>query len=609
MTTQPVLLLTFSNHPDDYLPMIIAEQKAIKQALLDFDDQNYLQLRDLQHASTEEIFYLINRYHNRVCIWHYGGHADGQSLQLEQAVGVVQTAAVRGIAGLLGTQQHLKLVFLNGCATRGQVKALLDSGVPAVLATRVSINDREAQQFAAQFYGALSTGSTLREAFLKAKALIETRRSDLSIQAPEATRGIVLRAQEGEIPWGLYWQAGADEVLDWKLPTTSHFEITLGADPQRKTDRRPVNGLIVDPILKAIRHSEVVIELARKIHEQRRAGDSDRKPSDAEKKDALVRAYPAPISVHLRALFSNSLSATFTEERLQQLVTTFRVSLQFLAYVLLSDLWDQVNQSKSPLKLDKDTARQLQAFFDLNQYTAPTFDHFLFVDALLQLGRRNKFNWYISELSRYTGGWAAQSHLKAAHEHFQSMTAALESSIPSTLIEPYNLDSETHLTALLSELSYLVNYQMAVVKNIEVQQIKHLPPTAYRHVIVELDNSYQDIGEKDRKQRLEQPTDMESVLLYREQLGDSLNLSPFVLDENALIREYNSKIFFFSHNTPEGLHYLWIENPADHLMINEQYFGYIRRQFDRARQDLLNEQMKTTSTGKTADDDDILTLI
>ena len=97
MSIQPVLLLTFSNNQDDYLSKIVAEQKAIKQALLDYVDKNYLEVRDVQHASTEEIFYLVNRYHQRLFIFHYGGHANQDSLQLEQDVGVVQIANVRGI--------------------------------------------------------------------------------------------------------------------------------------------------------------------------------------------------------------------------------------------------------------------------------------------------------------------------------------------------------------------------------------------------------------------------------------------------------------------------------------------------------------------------------
>ncbi|HKK79037.1 MAG TPA: CHAT domain-containing protein, partial [Phaeodactylibacter sp.] len=213
MTPQPVILLTFSNNRDDYLPMIVEEQKAIKGCLLDHVDKNYLQVRDLQHASTEDLFYLINRYHNRIHLLHYGGHADGDSLQLEKEIGVVQAANAKGIAGLLGTQQSLKLVFLNGCATYGQVKALLDSGVGAVIATRVHIQDQQAQQFATQFYKALATGSSLREAFLKAKAFLETTDDAPEFIGLDQSRGLHSRFDKTQaLPWGLFYKPEQEAV-------------------------------------------------------------------------------------------------------------------------------------------------------------------------------------------------------------------------------------------------------------------------------------------------------------------------------------------------------------------------------------------------------------
>lgn len=609
MATQPVLLLTFSNDRDDYLSMIVAEQKAIKKALLDYEDNNYLEIRDVQHASTEEIFYLVNRYHQRLHIFHFGGHADQESLQLEREIGVVQNANVRGIAGLLGTQQQLKLVFLNGCATEGQVKILLDSGVPAVIATRVAIEDREAQQFGAQFYQAMAGGSSIREAFRKAKAFIETKRSDLVIQETKTSRGIILpTAGEREIPWGLYFQAEREAVLDWKLPVESPLEVDFSTDQWKNRWESPVNDLLVNASLKAIRESEVVKDLARKIHRERKSGNSNRKPTDAEKKDAIIRSYPAPISVHLRALFSKELSEKYNESRLRQLVVAYRKTLEFLAHILLSDLWDHSHRHEGRLELPQKESLQLESFFELNEFTANAFDYFQLVDALLKIGHYNKVEFYVDAFAQYSEGWSGQSTLQAIKDHFQQMQTALESDIPSRLIETYGVSSEQQLTKLLEELHFLVHYKMAVVKNIEVKQLKNMPPTAFRHVIVELDNNYQDIGEKDRQQELAHPTDMESILLYRERLDESLNLSPFMLDENALIREYNSKMYSFSHRTEKGLHYEWIENESDTLLISAGNYTQILQQFERARQDIFREERKSIIATEV-DDDDILSVI
>ena len=39
-----------------------------------------------------------------------------------------------GLAQLMGIQKELQLVFLNGCATKGQVEQLFAAGIKAVIA-------------------------------------------------------------------------------------------------------------------------------------------------------------------------------------------------------------------------------------------------------------------------------------------------------------------------------------------------------------------------------------------------------------------------------------------------------------------------------------------
>ena len=611
MTQHPVILLTFSNNMDDYLPQIVAEQAGIKNALLDPIDKNYLHLRDVQHASTEDVFYLLNRYHNRICIFHYGGHADGQNIQLEKEVGVVQKANVKGIAGLLGTQKNLKLVFLNGCATLGQVESLLDKGVPAVIATSVKINDKQAQQFSVQFYLALAMGSDIATAFTKARAFLESEGNAPEILDIESSRGFALRSEEktDKMPWGLYLKSTSEEVLQWKLPSESVMELRFESDAFSQKSNLAINSHLVDTTLKAIRESFHVKELARKIHQARNAGDANRKPSDAEKKDVIVRSFPAPISAHLRTLFSVELSEKMDQERLQQLATTYQKSLKLLAFILLSDLWDATQKRQKPLELAETEKRQIEAFFDLGEATAPHFDYFQLIDALLGIAQKNESRIYLDPLNAYPNGWAEVPVFKEANDHFELIRTALEEDVSGRLIEPYCIASEQQLAAFLSELHFLIDYKMAVIKNIEVYQVKNMPPRVFKHVMVELDNNYNDVGRKDRQQELPEPTDMESVLLYRDQLSENLNLSPFILDENALTKEFNSKIYYFGHRTEDGLRYFWIENEKDTLDISGQQFGYVLQQFEKARKDILNEQPATTTSHQASDEDDILTLM
>jgi hypothetical protein len=610
MPGQSVILLAFSNDHEKYLPDIVEEQKAIKSLLLDHADKNYLHVRDIQRASTEELFYLINRYHNQVVLLHYAGHADGEGLQLEKEIGIVQVANAKGIAGLLGTQQKLKLVFLNGCATRGQVQVLLDKGVPAVIATSVKVNDDQAKQFATQFYQALVNGQTLRDAFLKAKAFLETGQSPPAIA--DIGRGPDMEAmlkKDKKLPWGVYFKAGEEGILNWRLPAESSYQLDFSTEGPAKHSHQLINSVIVDSTLKAIRASTFVKELARKIHKERNAGDKNRKPTDAEKKDAIIRSFLAPVSVHLRTLFSHGLSEKQDEKRLRQLLTTYQRSMEMFTFILLSDIWDATHKKEGALHLNDDEKMQLQAFWGLNEFTCDAFDYFHLLCTLLQLAKRNGITFYFSQLSDYKENWSQLALFTQAHNHFQLIKTALEEDIPSRLIEPYCIASEQHLTHLLCEWHYMINYKMAVVKNIEVQKIKNLPPPTFKHVLVELDNNYNDIGRKDRWQNLTDATDMESVLLYKNTLSENLNLSPFILDENALNREFNSKIYFFSHQTTEGLVYKWIEYEEDTLLVHQKNYPAIIRQFEKARQEILNEEVAVSKPSDMEGEDDIMSVM
>ena len=73
----------------------------------------------------------------------------------------------------------MKVVFLNGCSTRPQVKYLLESNVPAVIATARPIDDTIARKLSVAFYKALTKGGdeiaggrNIRGAFESAKGFI-----------------------------------------------------------------------------------------------------------------------------------------------------------------------------------------------------------------------------------------------------------------------------------------------------------------------------------------------------------------------------------------------------------------------------------------------------
>ncbi len=213
----PVIFLAFANDRDNYLPMVNKERKTIYRSLRRFNDSGLVKVEAEATSQLEDIFEVFTHYHERVALFHYGGHAGGTFLQLEQEDSSPQFAYAGGLAQLLGLQKNLKLVFLNGCATRGQVELLLSQGVKAVIATAVSVEDQMATEFAQLFYNALSGHATIRQAFDTARAFISSKyqgRYDIKTYRSSEWEGTT----GTEFPWGLYLNEEAEEVLNWTLP-------------------------------------------------------------------------------------------------------------------------------------------------------------------------------------------------------------------------------------------------------------------------------------------------------------------------------------------------------------------------------------------------------
>jgi len=224
---KPVIVLAFSNDKDNYLQMIVQERKSIFSSLQNLYDEGILQINKEENTSMDDLFNTFIRYNNQVCIFHYGGHADGSYLQLEKGAGNSELVYANGLAQLLGQEENLKLVFLNGCATKGQVELLLQSGVKLVIATSVPINDDMAVDFSGQFYKKLATDATVEESFITAKSYIAAKygeKREIGIH-----RDIHIKSQtnkSNELPWGIYYKDDNKDVLNWKLS-----ELTKGIVP------------------------------------------------------------------------------------------------------------------------------------------------------------------------------------------------------------------------------------------------------------------------------------------------------------------------------------------------------------------------------------------
>lgn len=177
------VLLAFANDwVDDqrHLRGLLEESKAIDKALAPMVETGAVVVPSpIHNATVDEVVgaFRKRQYRDRIRIFHFGGHASGSMLLFEDQAGRPSGAHAGGLAGYLGKQRGLVLVFLNGCCTEPQVRRLRDAGIHAVVATTSSIQDGVAAEFAAAFYAELATRS-LREAYETAVQAVRLRSGD-----------------------------------------------------------------------------------------------------------------------------------------------------------------------------------------------------------------------------------------------------------------------------------------------------------------------------------------------------------------------------------------------------------------------------------------------
>lgn len=219
---KPVIFLAFANEHDDqvrYLRNLPREARNIRQALDTARRNGLCDVVERSNATLMDILDVFQdpEYHNRIAVFHYGGHANGYQLLLESVEGSAAAAYAAGLASFLGQQTGLELVFLNGCATQNQAEGLLDANVSTVIATSRAIDDKVATEFSSCFYRALAGGADIQRAYNEARAAIQKEYGDNARNLYLAGTKAKDLAEE-RLPWDLYLRPGAELAAHWNLP-------------------------------------------------------------------------------------------------------------------------------------------------------------------------------------------------------------------------------------------------------------------------------------------------------------------------------------------------------------------------------------------------------
>ena len=583
MQQRPLIYFCFANQNDaSYLDFLKKESRNVFRALQALDNKQIIEVKNIESIELDELFEHLSLYKDRLAIFHFSGHADGQSLWLED-----KAANANGIAQLLGTiGSTIQLIFLNGCATYEQVEKLFQLGFKVVIATRVPINDEKAMLFSTKFYESLANGLSIEAAFNFAVAFLKSKSEKLPFDA-QILRGIgrINEQNKETIPWNLcindkYTAAETEAVLKWTLPLYQHLRM-----PQVDTSLRinEVNknwGLVLD----AMESYDPVISSLRE--------------GTSNDWDIVVKNFPWAISSNLRRLMTNVPSMREpTRERLKQIIQAYVSTTRFLSYTLLSQLWDTLQTYKGGIDID------WEGLIDIKAENYKGYDYVVLMHRTYAVLEKMGIEPFIPELKQ------SLVRLKeggASFENYRFVESVrlrlINNDIEESAVRELCLDAENCLLEMLQRAAFMARYQMLAVKNIFLDKPR-LSVAQFRHFMSYLNVSdYSRI--QDNELALPSYTDSNSILLIdktnmkQRKIESYLNLSPFLIDKSA----------FSSGESPWIFAYSYMEGTGEKMQINFQSVDFdvnksIETPMDWLRLNQYNAQNETSLSTRNAKTD------
>lgn len=584
----PLIYLAFANDPVSPLPALTREHDALQELLTAGASRQFYQLHNDPFATIEKVCKSLSGFKDRVYLFHFGGHAGGRQLILTG-----EKANSDGIAGMLAQQKNLKLVFLNGCSTKGQVRLLQELGVPAVIATSAPIDDERAVSFARQFYLALVNGHSIEEAFRQASAFIQASGNE----APGIHRGLVFdeAAEEETLPWGLYAREEQPGALNWKLPAESHKEIIIqGASNRYNTSRAPVNEHLTQVLL------DTLARYNRKLRYTKSDMEGGEEVDIREVRLDIMNSLPAPIGEQIRKLFAagpESQGAKMdqvSEERLAQLVKTYSTITELFAFIMMAQLWDE-RYRRPEMAIPPSCLDELKAYFSLSAQGLATYNPIPLIRSIRLFFEEQRISYFIEEIEGLKEQLSEGAPFYNALGFMEAMKEKLYRAgpgIPAGELESFCVQAERQLATIFEHLGFLAKYKLATIKNIDLIKRRHAPPQ-YRHFLVQLDKV--TAGYLDQDKVYEAFTDNQSVLFLKshQDVAEYLNLTPFVIDENAFTGDDKSKLFFFTHydRATATFHYKFAHIEEDRLQANAHQFSEIPELFGHFSQDIFGKSL------------------
>jgi hypothetical protein len=308
-------------------------------------------------------------------------------------------------------------------------------------------------------------------------------------------------------------------------------------------------------------------------------------------KEILAYSFVGVVGIQLSKLFaigkedfSESIQNKFIEKCLQ----IAKRSLDLIVFALVSQIWE--SQKTTPRTFSPAQTRALQDFFD-RPFEPAIAEQVRLFQTLHELFLEHGLPFPFPELQHFAAHFQQGSIFQNACAQLQQLNGRLD----KKACTPADCTAAEHALADgLAALHFLAACRMASIKRIGYWQIRTTEPKfLHRYAALSIDSKANVDAEKINYTPDTVHTD--SVLLYRsERYQENLNLSPFVIDYNALTAESGAKICFYRARalSDDSLDFCFLE---DNSLVNVTWKGILRPGSDANELLLLAENRKLHS--------------
>ena len=271
--------------------------------------------------------------------------------------------------------------------------------------------------------------------------------------------------------------------------------------------------------------------------------------------DQIIKNYPWPVGVELRRLFSASMRE-LDRMRLDQIFKTIERTMQFVSFVMLSQLWHDILQKK--ITLPENISKEFES-----RLTVLSMGNFTWmIRAIGNIYQDAGQEWFMQEMSEQM-----DKKFFAALDFWvpeRNEIGHYQINLTQEEIEKRCVEYEEKLTFILIRIAFLAKYRLVSVREIKVDKPKY-KNARFHHVVDLLNSSDSDFAAKEIDEEVY--SESHSVLLMKsiKTMDEYLNLSPLIIDTHSEVLDTKEKfgikkdIFMYTKFRGDHLMYLGTE--------------------------------------------------